>query len=219
MVNGHLRDSDRVDPWATTRAMPLATRIVLKSPSITSTVAMAAQGITLVQTASLTSLDEAYELAGIQGTRTTSTDLRAIINTFLGEPQDFEDVAMIPESSLSASLSTQAPPFSFRQVSRIYKFQEICILKPKSTPGTVLALLQVPPPQGTVAGFPPGTATPGYGKDGGQYLRIQIGRRRSNSGNIVADTVTPKPPGIQTRRRESNAVTFKSDCGPGQPSE
>ncbi len=76
-----------------------------------------------------------------------------------GKPQDFEDVAMIPESSLSASLSRRVPPFALRQISRLYKFQAICILKSKSTPRTVLALIQVP--AATAGGFPPGPPPPG----------------------------------------------------------
>jgi hypothetical protein len=118
---------------------------------------MANEGITALRIVGLTSLDEAYELAGIEGSLQDQDDLRAKVNTFLGSPHTFDDVAMIPGPALSESISQQAnkaASFNLRVVSRIYKFQEICNQKSKSTPGTVLSLTQRPPGTTSIQ-FPP----------------------------------------------------------------
>ena len=102
---------------------------------------MANEGITALRVSGIASLDEAYDLAGIEGSLQNVDDLRAKVNTFLGSPQTFDDVAMIPGKALSESVSQQAntaSPFNLRVVSRIYKVQEICNQKAKGTPGTVL---------------------------------------------------------------------------------
>ncbi len=122
---------------------------------------MANEGITALRIVGLTSLDEAYELAGIEGSLQNQDDLRAKVNTFLGSPHTFDDVAMIPGLALSESVSqqaNQASSFNLRVVSRIYKFQEICNQKSKSTPGTVLSLTQRPPGNTSIQ-FPPPPGT------------------------------------------------------------
>jgi hypothetical protein len=45
----------------------------------------------------IVSLDEAYYLAGIEGSLQNVDDLRAKGYTFLGSPQTFDDITMIPD--------------------------------------------------------------------------------------------------------------------------
>ncbi len=127
---------------------------------------MANESITAAQISGITSLDEAYEIAGIEGSIVVDADLRAMVDTFLGSPQNFDDVGMIPDSALSASIARRAgtsTPFTLRVVARIYKFQEICNLKSKTTPGTVRSLSLRPPP-GTAGPLPPDIVTPPPGR-------------------------------------------------------
>ena len=90
----------------------------------------------------LSSLDDAYALAGIDGDLNTIGDTRVAAHHLLDLPQEYDDIAMLPEESLRKHLEAQEPPLGLRFVSRIYKLRNICVMKSKSSPGNVLALLQ-----------------------------------------------------------------------------
>ena len=103
-----------------------------------------AGGVNQADVDNLASLDAAYALAGIEGDLNTVGDMLSVAHHLLDHPQEYDDVAMIPEESLRKHLDAQDPPLGLRLVSRIYKLRTICIIKSKSSPGSVLALLQVP---------------------------------------------------------------------------
>ena len=91
----------------------------------------------------LSSLDDAYALAGIDGKLNTIGDTRFTAHHLLDLPQEYDDIAMLPEESLRTHFEAQEPPLGLRLVSRIYKLRNICVMESKSSPGNVLALLQV----------------------------------------------------------------------------
>ena len=94
-----------------------------------------AGGINQAEIYNLASLDAAYTLARIEGDMNTVGDMRAQAHWLLDHPQEYDDVAMIPEESLRKILDSQEPALGARLIARIHKLRAICILKSKSAPG------------------------------------------------------------------------------------
>jgi len=132
---------------------------------------MANEGITALRIVGLTSLDEAYDLAGIEGSLQNQDDLRAKVNTFLGTPQTFDDVAMIPGPALSESVSQQAntaSPFNLRVVSRIYKVKKFATRRQRVPQGQSFIKTEASGYYGYSV-----SATTGYGISCTKHLRIE----------------------------------------------
>ena len=77
---------------------------------------------------SLSSLDDAYSLAGIEGDVNVGGNMRFAAHHLLDLPQQYDDIAMLPEESLRKHLEAQEPLLGLRLVSRMYKLRNICIM-------------------------------------------------------------------------------------------